>query len=226
MAASPTPPQPNTATVSPRRTSPVSMAAPRPAMTPQPSRPGDLGLGRGVDLACTGRRPPASCRRRRRCRGRATAPCRRSASSSAWRCAWRSSTRCGRPCRHDRHSPHTARQLRIDEVAGRHVGDVGAHRLDHAGGLVAEQEREVVVDAALAVVQVGVAHAARLHLRRAPRRGRGRARRSSRSSPARPCPGPPPRVPRAPSSSPSCGAAAPVVTSATTLRRRGRGRHP
>ena len=33
---------------------------------------------------------------------------------------------------------------------------------DDAGGLVAEQEREVVVDAALAVVQVGVAHAAGL----------------------------------------------------------------
>ena len=51
-----------------------------------------------------------------------------------------------------------------DEVAGRDVGDAVADRLDDAGGLVAEQEREVVVDAALAVVQVGVAHAARLDL--------------------------------------------------------------
>ena len=48
MAASPTPPQPKTATVSPRPTSPVSMAAPRPAMTPQPSRPATLGPDRGV----------------------------------------------------------------------------------------------------------------------------------------------------------------------------------
>ena len=39
-----------------------------------------------------------------------------------------------------------------------------ADRLHDAGGLVAEQEREVVVDAALAVVQVGVADPAGLHL--------------------------------------------------------------
>src|SRR5205085_12577399 len=50
-----------------------------------------------------------------------------------------------------------------DEVAGRHVGDALADGLDRAGGLVPEQERELVVDPALAVVQVGVAHAARLH---------------------------------------------------------------
>ena len=49
-----------------------------------------------------------------------------------------------------------------DEVAGRDLGDVGADRLDHAGRLVAEQERELVVDGALAVVQVGVADPARL----------------------------------------------------------------
>ena len=49
------------------------------------------------------------------------------------------------------------------EVAGRDVADVGTDRLDDARGLVAEQEREVVVDRAFAVVQVGVAHAARLH---------------------------------------------------------------
>ena len=49
-----------------------------------------------------------------------------------------------------------------DEVAGRDVGDALADRLDRAGRLVAEQEREVVVDAALAVVQVGVADPARL----------------------------------------------------------------
>src|SRR5215207_7270255 len=39
IAASPTPPQPNTATVLPRVTLPVLIAAPRPAMTPQPSSP-------------------------------------------------------------------------------------------------------------------------------------------------------------------------------------------
>ncbi len=47
-------------------------------------------------------------------------------------------------------------------VAGSDVGDPVADRLDDAGRLVPEQEREVVVDAALAVVEVGVAHPARL----------------------------------------------------------------
>jgi hypothetical protein len=49
------------------------------------------------------------------------------------------------------------------EVARRHAGHAVADGLDHAGGLVAEQEGEVVVDPALAVVEVGVADAARLH---------------------------------------------------------------
>jgi hypothetical protein len=50
------------------------------------------------------------------------------------------------------------------EVARGEVGDALADGLDEAGGFVAEQERELVVDAALAVVQVGVAHPAGLHL--------------------------------------------------------------
>ena len=50
------------------------------------------------------------------------------------------------------------------EIANCQIADVVADGFDDAGGLVPEQEREVVVDAALAVVQVGVAHAARLHL--------------------------------------------------------------
>ena len=50
IAASPTPPQPNTATVLPRVTLPVLSAAPRPAITPQPSRPAAVAglLGCGV----------------------------------------------------------------------------------------------------------------------------------------------------------------------------------
>ena len=47
-----------------------------------------------------------------------------------------------------------------DEVAGLDVGDALADRLDDARGLVAEQERVLVVDAALAVGQVGVTHTA------------------------------------------------------------------
>jgi hypothetical protein len=49
-----------------------------------------------------------------------------------------------------------------DEVAGGDVADALADRLDDARRLVAEEEGEVVVDAALLVVQVGVADAARL----------------------------------------------------------------
>ena len=59
--------------------------------------------------------------------------------------------------------PHTARQLSTTKSPGATSVTSGADRLDDAGGLVAEQEREVVVDGALAVVQVGVAHPARLH---------------------------------------------------------------
>ena len=43
MAPSPTPPQPITATLSPRVTPPVLIAAPMPAITPQPSRPAVAG---------------------------------------------------------------------------------------------------------------------------------------------------------------------------------------
>ena len=50
MAAAPTPPQPITATESPRPTLPVLMAAPRPAITPQPSRPATSGAAAGSTL--------------------------------------------------------------------------------------------------------------------------------------------------------------------------------
>src|SRR6185503_10115289 len=48
------------------------------------------------------------------------------------------------------------------EVAGRDAGDAVADRVDDPRRLVAQQVREVLADPALAVVQVGVAHAARL----------------------------------------------------------------
>ena len=50
------------------------------------------------------------------------------------------------------------------EVTRGDVRDAVADLLDDPCGLVPEQEREVVVDPALAVVQVGVAHPARLDL--------------------------------------------------------------
>ncbi len=68
----------------------------------------------------------------------------------------------GRPRRQARHSPHTARQLRTTKSPGCEVAHVRSDRLDDPGRLVAEEEGEVVVDPALAVVQVGVADAARL----------------------------------------------------------------
>ena len=162
IAASPTPPQPITATVSPRPTLPVFIAAPSPAMTPQPSSPTATGDADGSTfvhwpawtsvLSANAPMPSA---------GESSVP-----SSSVMRCValWVLKQYQGRPRRQARQSPHTARQLRIDEVAGRDVGDALTDRLDDARRLVAEQEREVVVDAALAVVQVGVADPAGLHL--------------------------------------------------------------
>ena len=50
MAAHPTPPQPKTATESPGPTSPVNMAAPSPAITPQPSSPAASGRAAGFTL--------------------------------------------------------------------------------------------------------------------------------------------------------------------------------
>ena len=50
------------------------------------------------------------------------------------------------------------------EVPGGQAGDARTDRFDHPSGLVAEQEGKVVVDRAFAIVQVGVAHTARLHL--------------------------------------------------------------
>src|SRR4249920_681769 len=50
IAASPTPPQPNTATESPRPTLPVLIAAPMPAITPHPSRPAAVAGTAGSTL--------------------------------------------------------------------------------------------------------------------------------------------------------------------------------
>ena len=67
---------------------------------------------------------------------------------------------CGLPRLHARHWPHTARQFRMTKSPGSTRGDAGPDRLDRARGLMAEQERVLVVDAALAVGEVGVADAA------------------------------------------------------------------
>ena len=50
IAATPTPPHPITATDFPRVTAPVLIAAPRPAITPQPSSPTAAGRASGSTL--------------------------------------------------------------------------------------------------------------------------------------------------------------------------------
>ena len=52
MAPAPTPPQPKTATLSPGPTLPVCMAAPIPAITPQPRSPAASGLTRWTSVHC------------------------------------------------------------------------------------------------------------------------------------------------------------------------------
>ena len=164
IAATPTPPQPITATDLPRVTAPVLIAAPMPAITPQPSRPTAAGGPTGRP-SCTGRRRPGSSPRTRRCPAPARARCRVALGERhllgrvvGVEAVLQVAALAGPALAADR-TP-----VEDHEVAGSDAGDVGADRLDHAGGLVAEQEREVVVDAALAVVQVGVADPARLHL--------------------------------------------------------------
>ena len=66
-----------------------------------------------------------------------------------------------------------------DEVTGRDVGDPLADGGHDTRSLMPEQERELVVDAALAVVQVGVADAARLDVDQRLARARDRAPRWS-----------------------------------------------
>ncbi len=108
-AAHPTPPQPKTATLSPRPTPPVNMAAPSPAITPHPSSPTASGRAEGLTLVHW----PAATRV---LSAKAPMP---SAGDSGVPSArvifcvalWVEKQYQGRPLRHERHSPHTARQL-------------------------------------------------------------------------------------------------------------------
>src|SRR4051812_44389480 len=111
IAASPTPPQPKTATESPRETPPVLIAAPTPAMIPQPSRPAAVGGAAGSTLVhwpeCTSVFST-------------NAPIPRAGDSSVpsrrvifWAALWVLKQYQGLPFRQARHCPQTARQLRI-----------------------------------------------------------------------------------------------------------------
>ncbi len=110
MAASPTPPHPMTATVSPRDTLPVLSAAPRPAITPHPSRPATSGGAAGSTFVhWPGRDEGLSANAPMPSAGESSVP-----SSSVIFCVALNVEKqyCGRPRRQARHVPHTARQLR------------------------------------------------------------------------------------------------------------------
>ncbi|MCO5555078.1 hypothetical protein L7F22_008618 [Adiantum nelumboides] len=162
MAASPTPPQPMTAMESPRPIPPGVDRRAEAGHDAAAEQARDLRRARGVDLGALAGVDEGLLDERARSRGRGTARCRPRGSSSGWRCGCRSSTGLALLA-----GPALAADgapVEDDEVAGRDVGDALADGLDDPGGLVAEQERELVVDAAAFVVQVGVADPAGLDL--------------------------------------------------------------
>ena len=81
-----------------------------------------------------------------------------------WVALWVAKQYHGSPRLQARQSAADRAPVEDHEVARRESVTPSPDRLDDAGGLVAEQEREVVVDPALAVVQVGVADPAGLDL--------------------------------------------------------------
>src|SRR3954454_15557095 len=116
IAASPTPPHPNTATESPRPTLPVLIAAPMPAITPQPSSPAVVAGTFGstfvhwpaaTNVFSTNAPMPSA--------GDSTVP-----SVSVIFCVALKVLKHshGRPRRQLRQVPHTARQLRITKSPG------------------------------------------------------------------------------------------------------------
>ena len=116
IAPSPTPPQPITATVSPRLTPPVLSAAPRPAITPQPSSPAVAAGTAGSTLVHW---PEATSV------FSANAPMPRAGDSTVpsarvifWVALWVLKQYHGRPRLHARQRPQTARQLRMTKSPG------------------------------------------------------------------------------------------------------------
>ena len=116
MAALPTPPQPITAIESPRPTLPVLIAAPMPAITPQPSSPATSGFAAGSTLvhcpACDegllDERADAQC-------GGELLPEVRVIFCAA---LWVAKQYQGSPRRQARQFPQTARQLRMTKSPG------------------------------------------------------------------------------------------------------------
>src|SRR4029078_1830752 len=116
IAASPTPPQPNTATESPRPTLPVLIAAPIPAITPHPSRPAVVAGTSGSTLVhCPAATKVFSTNAPMPSAGDNTVP-----SVSVIFCVALNVLKQihGLPRRQLRHVPQTARQLRITKSPG------------------------------------------------------------------------------------------------------------
>ena len=174
IAAFPTPPQPMTATESPRPTSPVLMAAPMTGHHSTTEQAGSCGLAAGSTLVHW---PAAtsvfSAKAPMPRAGLSSVP---SASVIFWVALWvaKAVLRLAAIAVPAVATHRTPVQDHI--VAGCDLGDVVADRLDDARRLVAEQERELVVDAALAVVQIGVADTAGLDLDQRLARARDRER--------------------------------------------------
>ena len=161
MAPSPTPPQPNTATLSPRPTPPVLTAAPIPAMTPQPSKPATAADAAGSTFVHW----PAATRV-----ASAKAPIPSAADNSG---AVLQGHLLGgvvgveadiRPAPQARAAlPADRSPVEDDEVARGHIGDSLADLLHHARCFVAQEERKVVAYPPFAVVKIRVAYATGLN---------------------------------------------------------------
>jgi hypothetical protein len=116
IAALPTPPHPNTATVSPRPTPPVLIAAPIPAMTPHPSSPAAVaGADESTFVHCPAATSVLSANAPIPSAGDSTVP-----SVSVIFCVALKVEKQyhGRPRRQLRHVPHTARQLSTTKSPG------------------------------------------------------------------------------------------------------------
>ena len=109
MAASPTPPQPITATDWPRRTGAVLTAAPQPAITPQPMSPAAAGSAfLSTFVHCPAATRVFSAKAPMPSAGDSTVP-----SCSVIFCVALAVLKqyCSSPRAQARHCPHTARQL-------------------------------------------------------------------------------------------------------------------
>ena len=198
MAASPTPPQPKTATESPRTDLAGEHRGTEAGHDATAQEPGCLRAGGRIDLACTGRPPPACGRRTRRCPGRGSELGAVEQRHLLGRVVGGEAV-LGPPAPTGPALPAHGAPVEHDVVTGGDVVDVGSDGLDDAGGLVAEQVRELVADGAVAGSAGRCGTPRRPGPARAPHPDRGRAPGSSRWSPAPPSRGPPPLGPRAPS---------------------------